>query len=403
MARPPLTLAALATAAVPGLEVSGARPHSRGSYGQFDSALLHSTDGRTLLIRVPTSSGAELEQSADLVALRALSAGIRARLPFAVPTFVGQAPVSGTRAVVYDYVPGMVRDADALTAEPVLAAEVGESIAAIHALPSAFLAEAGLPRHTAAESRSQVIELIGRAADTGRVPAALLRRWESAADDADLWQFAPTVINGGLAADSILVEGVHVTGVIGWSGLQGGDPARDLHWLMTARGEAAEHALSAYLRARGGPQDGGIAQRALLHGELELARWLLHGVETRDPDVVEDAVGLLDGLVETVHAEQSPDLSTDTGPIMAVSEVEELLGRTPRTGGGSEASSMLTDSYDRSDLERGEAGEHDESEADATGALPLDLTGWGESEDDESADEDQATDDDQDASSSSSS
>ncbi|WP_286309834.1 protein kinase family protein [Agromyces mangrovi Wang et al. 2018] len=135
----------MATAAVPGLEVSGARPHSRGSYGQFDSALLRSTDGRTLLIRVPTSSGAELEQSADLVALRALSAGIRARLPFAVPTFVGQAPVSGTRAVVYDYVPGAVRDADELTAEPVLAAEVGASIAAIHGLPSAFLAESGLP------------------------------------------------------------------------------------------------------------------------------------------------------------------------------------------------------------------------------------------------------------------
>ena len=41
---------------------------------------------------MPRSEAAEAEQSADLLALRALSAGVRSRLPFAVSTFAGPAP-----------------------------------------------------------------------------------------------------------------------------------------------------------------------------------------------------------------------------------------------------------------------------------------------------------------------
>src|SRR5690606_31662742 len=106
MARPPLTLAALATAAVPGLEVSAARRHSRNAHGDFDAVELRGTDGRHLVIRLPNSPSAEAEQSADLVALRALTTGVRGRLPFRVPSFVGQAPFGGTRAIVYEFLPG---------------------------------------------------------------------------------------------------------------------------------------------------------------------------------------------------------------------------------------------------------------------------------------------------------
>ena len=90
MARPPLTLAALATAAVPGLEVRAVRAHTRKSHGAFDAVLLRTTDDRMLVLRVPRSQSAESEQSADLVALRALTPGIRSRLPFEIPEFVPQ-------------------------------------------------------------------------------------------------------------------------------------------------------------------------------------------------------------------------------------------------------------------------------------------------------------------------
>ena len=96
-----------------------------------------------------------------------------------------------------------------------------------------------------------------------------------------------------------------------------------------------------------------LARRALLHAELELARWLLHGIDTRDDAVIDDAVGLLDGLVASVHEQSSEPLTSDTGPILAVAEVERLLDETPRDVVARDAgSTMLTDSYDVEELRR---------------------------------------------------
>ncbi|MDQ1556000.1 MAG: macrolide phosphotransferase, partial [Actinomycetota bacterium] len=106
MARSHLTLAALATSAVPGLDVVSASTFGSGAHGDFDAALLTGRDGRHWIARLPRNERAEAEQSADLVALRALSAGVRTRLPFAVSTFAGQTPVNGTRAIVYEFVYG---------------------------------------------------------------------------------------------------------------------------------------------------------------------------------------------------------------------------------------------------------------------------------------------------------
>ena len=37
--------------------------------------------------------------------------------------------------------------------------------------------------------------------------------------------------------------------------------------------------------------DDALGRRGLLYGELELARWLLHGIDSHDQSIVEDAVG----------------------------------------------------------------------------------------------------------------
>ena len=380
MARPPLTLAALATAAVAGLEVNAARPHTRRGAGAFDSVELHSVDGRHLLIRAPRSQTAETEQSADLVALRALTPGIRSRLPFAVPSFIGQAPLGGTRAIVTEFIPGAPRTADELTEYESLAVAVGLAIAAIHALPPGFIGEAGLPKQSAVESREAVVQVIDRASDTGRLPAALLRRWEEATDDDALWRFQPTVVNGQLGAESILVEEDRVTGILGWSGLAQGDPAVDLLWLLTSRGAAAEQALDAYVSARAGGADAHLTQRALLYGELELARWLLHGIDTHDDAIVEDAVGLLDGLVASVHDRSTEPLAPETGPILAVGDVERMLDATPRGVGDDRdpGTTLLTDSFDRSELRRALGVDGSPDGMDLTAPIPLDLSDWGD-------------------------
>jgi macrolide phosphotransferase len=330
MARSHLTLAALATNAVPELDVAHARNHSLAGGGSFDSALLITRDEKELIIRVPTSQAAETEQSADLVALRALTTGNRSRLPFDVPVFVGQAPFENTRAVVYERVSGASYDADALTGHVGVSGSIGRAIAAIHGLPTAFIGDAGLVQQSALDCRTSTIDLIDRAANTGKLPAALLRRWELATDDDALWQFTPTVIHGALSADSFLISDDAVSGVLGWSALSVGDPARDIHWLLAARGDAAETAIASYTAARQG-SDPLITQRAMLYAELELARWLLHGVDSHDETIVADAVSMLDGLVDNVHSHTTNSLSPDTGPILSVTDVESMLADTPRT------------------------------------------------------------------------
>lgn len=372
MARSHLTLAALATSAVADLQIIGAGPFGHGTTGDFDSALLRTSDDRELVIRVPANERAASEQSVELIALQAMTAGIRSRLPFEIPTVVGQVATQGTRAVLYEYLPGYSIDAAGLPAGDGAATSIGAAIAAIHALPGSFVSEVGLPHLTAAECRNEARSVIERAASTRLLPTAVRKRWTDAAADDSLWQFQPTVIHGSLGAESFLITdhevGPIVTAVLGWSSLRVGDPARDLHWL-SGTGEAAESVLAAYRSSSSRHPDRLLVQRSMLHAELELARWLLHGVDARDKTITDDAVALLDGLVDHVLGDLMHPLSNETGPIMAVSEVEAMLSRTPQTSGasGSSGIAMETDSYDRSELEAvfGEDAERIDAGSDA--------------------------------------
>ena len=330
MARSHLTLAALATSAVPGLDVVAARPIGSGVHGDFEAALVTGADGKHWIIRIPTSERAEAEQSADLVALRALSTGVRARLPFTVSSFAGQVPVSGTRGVVYEFVYGTrvpLGDisADEGPAGEGLATSIGRAIAAIHTLPTSFVADAGLPVLSHRGSVRSHVTIMDRASATGLVPAALLGRWEGAAEDSALWQFAPTVVNGSLSADSLLVDHLEVSGILGWQSLSVGDPARDMFWLLgSPRDGVADSVIDAYQRARGS-SDRQIGRRARLYAELEIAKWLLHGTQERSTEIVDDAVTMLHGLVDTVQNDLNQTLSHNTMPVMAVDEVEAML------------------------------------------------------------------------------
>ncbi|MDQ1556801.1 MAG: macrolide phosphotransferase, partial [Actinomycetota bacterium] len=175
------------------------------------------------------------------------------------------------------------------------------------------------------------ITIMDRAAATGLVPGALLARWESATEESKLWQFAPTVINGSLSADSFLSANDQVTGILGWHDLRVGDPARDLFWLLGSTGEnVSETGFDAYNAVRGGG-DRQVRQRAMLYAELEIAKWLLHGTETRATEIVDDAVEMLHGLLDSVHNDIMNPIGVQTMPTMAVDEVEALLARAERT------------------------------------------------------------------------
>ena len=331
MARSHLTLAALATSAVPGLDLTAATSFGASQGSDFDAAILTGRDGRHWIIRAPRNAKAEAEQSADLVALRALSAGVRTRLPFAVSAFAGQVPIDGTRAIVYEFVYGTKVPLSSYTAGPdSLAASVGSSIAAIHSLPTSFVTDAGLPTLTAGECLRSCVTIMDRAAATGLMPAALLGRWERATEDAKLWQFQPTVINGSLGTDSFLSADGVVTGVLGWQDLRVADPARDLQWILGSHVDATiESAFDAYAKVRG-QGDRQVKQRAMFYAELEVAKWLLHGTENRNTQVVDDAVAMLTGLTDNVRNDVMNPIGAQTMPTMAVDEVEAFLARSKR-------------------------------------------------------------------------
>ena len=105
---------------------------------------------------------------------------------------------------------------------------------------------------------------------------------------------------------------------------------RDLAWLLSAHDDAVpEVALDSYNEARGGA-DRQVRQRAMLYSELELAKWLLHGTELRNSDIVDDAVGLLAGLTDAVHRDVLHPIGAQTIPTLAVDEVESMLAHTER-------------------------------------------------------------------------
>jgi macrolide phosphotransferase len=333
MARSHFTLAALATTAVPDLVVTGARLLGSPAGGDYDSAVVRVAGGEQLTIRRPRNPRAEGRQSADLVAIRALSAGIRTRLPFAVPEYRGQAPIGQTRAIVTTHVQGTPVDVRAVAARPALAASLGTAIAAIHALPTSFVTDAGLPSLTPFEILRSAVSVMDRAVATGLVPAALTDRWEGAARDQQLWQFTPTVVHGGLGPDRVLVDGETVTGVLGWGDLRLGDPAKDLAWVHGGQDRTAFDGVFQAYSVGGGARDRQVPQRTRLYHELETAQWLLHGVQVKSTEVVDDAVAMMHRLADAVHSPLAQPIQAASPDTMEITEVEQLLSSTERRHG----------------------------------------------------------------------
>lgn len=354
MARSPLTLAAAVTAAVPDAEVVGARRLTAGGGGRFDAAIATLSDGRELVVRVATDEDVDREIAGEVVALRALTPGVRGMLPFAAPEYVGAAALSGGRAVVTTYVPGYLVDADEIPPGEGVAASIGRALAALHALPPSVVRAAGLRERTPEQTRDDVRRVVDAAARSGRLPVRLTVRWRDAVDDDRLWAFEPAVCLGGTQAASFLFTDDErgaptVSGVLDWSGLSIDDPAVDLRWVASAP-DASRDIFRAYADAAHRAPDAGVRVRARLHAELEFARWLVHGLETHRSDVVEDATGLLESLAEGVRddvllADVDDDGRTD------IDEALTALAHVPQPKDAPAVdTSMQTDAYDPDEL-----------------------------------------------------
>ncbi|MBE1514323.1 phosphotransferase [Nesterenkonia halotolerans] len=292
-----MELAALATAAVPGLSPTGVAVAADDAR-DFTSAVVIDSEGHRWRIRSPQHQEAAMRLETELQVLRGFSTGIRAELPFRVPSVAGAVRRGEMRTFVYNHLPGTSLELSELTsASEAVIDDIGRTIAAIHDLDDAVVDNADLPRYSAERYRQRRLNELDQAATTGEIPALLLRRWEHAMEDRELWRFSPAVTHGDLHEDSLLIEGERVVAVTGWTDLHSGDPADDFAWL-TAAGDAefTEKVLAAYHRHRTGQADEHLMRRAALTAEFALAQWLVRGHASENPEMVTEAKGLLEQL-----------------------------------------------------------------------------------------------------------
>lgn len=301
MTRSPTVLAALASAAVRGLDpVSVRAPQTVG--GDMDVAVVQDDLGRRWVVRAPRRAAAGAVMESEIRLLQ----NLHRRVPFSVPRVAGSAPLpEGGRCVVYPYLPGSPLHPGEIPAGPGVAPALGQALAALHDLAPELVEDAGLPVYEAEEYRLRRLSELDRAASTGSVPTSLLARWEQALEDVGTWRFVPTPVHGDLVAEHVLVEDDRVAAVLDWGEAKVADPADDLAWLAVgAEPQVLDAVLESYVMSRRDQPDRRLPERARLAGELALTRWLLHGVKLDDAGIVEDAMQMLADLEAAVGGER---------------------------------------------------------------------------------------------------
>lgn len=313
--REPIELAAVATAAVPGLSPT-AVSSAPDDPADFDSALLLDSEGKRWRVRSPRHAEASTRLETEFLVLRAFSPAIRAELPFLMPTVAGTVRQKNLTTFVYSHLVGATRSVEELTAgSQELAKEIGTALAAIHDLPRALVSNADLPSYTPNEFRQRRLNELDMAATTGKIPSLLLRRWEHAMEDVSLWRFNPSVVHGDLHEDNLLIEGSRVTAVTGWTDLRIGDPADDLAWLVASNEQDfVDAVVRHYTKQRRDVPDSHLLRRAALSAEFALAQYLVKGIATEDREMVSEAEEMLATLADDIAEHGGQPISVEPLP-----------------------------------------------------------------------------------------
>ncbi|TAP27708.1 phosphotransferase [Arthrobacter sp. S41] len=315
MKRSAMELAAIATAAVPGLAPVGFAALSDDAE-DFDSALIVDAAKHRWRVRSPKHDEASMRLEAELSALRAFSAKVRTSLPFALPSVAGTVRQGTLRTFVYKDMPGRVPTLDELVDKGSnLAKALGQCMAAIHQIPDEAVEVAGLPTYTADEIRQRKLNELDTAAATGKVPSGLLRRWEHAMEDVALWRFNSAVVHGAFDEEQLQISHSSITAVKGWTDLHVGDPADDFAWLSAIEDQSfTDRVFSSYMEARGKAADPHIMRRAALAAEFALAQWLVKSLDSKDPERIAEADEMLRELDHNIAEFGGQPLSVVEAP-----------------------------------------------------------------------------------------
>ena len=361
-----LTLAALATLAVPDLDVQALCPPQRHEAGRLSTGILDSQSRRWIcLAATDSSSDAALHKQGQILTMLGNYSDAH-RLSVQVPRFEGTTTTSqGFQAVVYRTLPGSPLNFEELEGDSQLLRALGKSIASFHELPPNLVQHAGFPVRNIEETRLELHDNLGRGVATGLVPPELQARWERALDVAAWWKFHPTFLHGNLSPENVLVADSRVLSVQGFNSVSIGDPARDLVWLVDQlEPESADLIFDAYHLGRAEGADPYLRQRVELYLELALVDWLNWGVESGDPNIINDAEQMLSHTLDALGAELSmtgnplfedtknPDAPTEEYPLPAqidpLTDAAEPDPSTAQDTPETEAKPQVTDQIDMS-------------------------------------------------------
>lgn len=371
--RGPLSLAALASAAVPGLDpdsvegVVGIQPGH-----PFDVAFVQDHEHRRWVIRCPRSpaASAQLERSAALLALLAR------RLTMPVPAVKGWVALpEGGRAAVSTYLTGRMVDLESIAPGSKLAVGLGRALAQLHNLDRQVYEEAGVPVYDAEAYRTRRLAELDRAAATGRVPTGLLGRWERTLEDVSLWRFTTVPTHGGIGPSTVLAtpddgEDPDVKGFLGWESAQVADPADDLAVLVgELHPDTLDTVLEAYAHSRADRPDRSLQQRARLIHEMQVVRTMMTLVAAGDDAGAEEHATQLRRLDERLAAEdEAAEAKAEAAKLKAAQDKasEDEAPQTASVAGPPEAVTEPDDSSDSATVASDAPTSTDTPERDAT-------------------------------------
>src|SRR5690606_27436577 len=205
--RSPLALAALASVAVPGLDVYDVL-RSPLADADFDVVIVKDATGQRWMVRAPRRPAAGAALEAEMGVLRALTRAREAGLvEFEVARPAGAATIAGEtggRAIVYSDIQGAPLVLAAVEPGPGLAASIGRTLAQIHELPTTLVEDQGLPAYGAEEYRTRRLAELDAGAQTGLVPPRLADRWEQQLENVAWWRFEPTVVHGDMGEHQLI-------------------------------------------------------------------------------------------------------------------------------------------------------------------------------------------------------
>lgn len=303
----------MASAGVPGLDPVSVEALPSVPEQDYDVAFVQDTEHRRWVVRAPRSEAATARMDLTVPLLQLLAR----RLPFTVPAPRGFVELKdGSRAMIYAYLPGHNLDFEEMPPGAGPAAELGRALAALHNTDPRLFDEAGMPSYDTDSYRTRRLAELDRAAESGRVPTALLARWERALEDVALWRFAPTPTHGDLTGDQVLAvfeddsdaSTGRIRGITGWEDAKVADPADDFAALVDEADPATvETVLEAYAHARVERPDANLLVRARLAAELRVLADLMRADTRGDDLAIEGLSSRLRRLDEDVHAEDASD------------------------------------------------------------------------------------------------